>query len=106
MANVAEAIQYLKNCAEHAERTADSYAAFGRIGSDDAESLEKPTRDHAKRLAELAKAVADLEDAARDLFVNHHNFPVVFLQLRLKQLLGIAPLFPVAKRTRRSLSRE
>ena len=65
MLTIGDAITYLSENAASRFKYAEVYAAFGRIGSDEAEALEAPTREHAAYLAGLAQAVITLDTAAR-----------------------------------------
>jgi hypothetical protein len=63
-----DVVRYLREQAAFAAKQADLLAGYGRIGADEAEWMEAPTREHAERLTALANAVAALDSAARAVF--------------------------------------
>ncbi len=87
--NAAAAVAFLRKHAAMAVQSANDANAFGRIGSDDAEALEKPLRDYAAELSAMADAVAALDAAARAVFTAKGRYHTQVAMCDLGDLLGM-----------------
>ncbi len=94
MAQIQDVIAYFNERAADCERLAGFYRACGATGSEDAEVLEKPTRQQAAHFRDLAKAAEALDKAARAVFIAKGRHHTQLAMCALGDLLGIETVRP------------